>query len=99
MTNKIRPEARRATVTDIATRRARLNLRETILLGTFGAEGELGALLRLPTGAVQKVHKGDAYGKGTIIAIGENHVIIEKTGRTTTLVQPQPRAKARQSGA
>ncbi|WP_322865667.1 hypothetical protein U5922_005335 [Aquicoccus sp. G2-2] len=99
MTNKAPSEANLEHVTELATSSAWLNLDQTILLGTFGAEDDLGALLRLPSGDVLKVHKGDQFGEGEIIAIGGGHVIIDRTGGTTMLQQPQPRPKGRHSGA
>ena len=74
---------------EIATTQARLNLRKTILLGTFGSESAPGALLRLPSGDVIRVTRGDPVAGGEIAAIDADKVVIAHGGRTTVLTAPR----------
>lgn len=75
-------------VGDMATVRRKLNLNRTTLLGTFGDESALSALLRLPSGEVLRIAQGDEVWGGTIAAIGPGEVIIAQGSKTQTYRLP-----------
>ncbi|EPX81891.1 type IV pilus biogenesis protein PilP [Salipiger mucosus] len=71
-----------------ATTRARMNPRDLIVLGVFGASDDMRALLRLPNGRVTQVGRGDRVGGRQVVAIGEDGVVVSRSGRTERLEIP-----------
>ncbi|WP_306733628.1 amidophosphoribosyltransferase [Marimonas arenosa] len=72
----------------LATVTARFDTDGLILLGTFGSESRPGAILRLPDGDTRRVTTGDTVGDMTVQAISDGKVVIETSGRVSTLVSP-----------
>ncbi|SFR56982.1 hypothetical protein [Litoreibacter janthinus] len=72
-------------VGELATKPNRLNLDRETVIGIFGKENDLGALLRLPTGDIVRIKTGDTALGGVVKAIGDNSVIILAEGRTRRL--------------
>ena len=70
---------------NLATLLHRLKLNQETVIGIFGKENDLGALLRLPTGEIVQVKAGDAALGGVVKAIGQRSVIILANGRTRHL--------------
>lgn len=68
-----------------ATLLRRLNLNRETVIGIFGKENDLGALLRLRTGDIVRVKVGDTALGGVVKAIGQRSVIIVAEGRTRRL--------------
>jgi len=68
-----------------ATQLRRLSLNRETVIGIFGKENDLGALLRLPTGDIVRVKVGDTALGGIVKAIGQRSVIIVAEGRTRRL--------------
>lgn len=71
-----------------ATEAARLRRARPQLIGTFGAEGAMGALLRLPSGTIERLTVGDRSAAGTVIAIEPGAIHIARAGRTGVLRLP-----------
>jgi hypothetical protein len=69
----------------LATILRHLNLSQETVIGIFGKENDLGALLRTPTGDIVRVKVGDAALGGVVKAIGQRSVIILAKGRTKHL--------------
>lgn len=74
------------TVAREATTRARMNPRETILLGVFGTEGRREALIRLPNGRVARVTRGTRIGRSQVVSIDEDRIAIA-TGRRAQWIE------------
>ena len=74
--------ARRATVSNA------INLRKLNLIGVYGTASNRRALVRLPSGRYKKVQVGDRIDGGRVIAIGENQLQYQKSGRNRTLKMP-----------
>lgn len=72
-----------------ATQTSTLPLNKPVLLGTFGSSEIPGALIRLPSGDVVKVSKGETTRIGVIVGISEGEVIVARHGRTTRLTMPR----------
>ncbi|WGW03085.1 hypothetical protein [Tropicibacter oceani] len=68
-------------VTRNATVEVTLDPNAPLLLGTFGPEGAQNALIRLPSGKVQSVTKGDRIQGQVIAAIGPDAVILGNSRR------------------
>ena len=71
-----------------ATQRTGDNLDRTILLGTFGPEGNRSALIRLSNGTVAKVGTGDRLGRDRIVAIDDGRLALAKNGTALWLTMP-----------
>lgn len=82
-------EAASAEVAEHATETAKLPLNRPVLLGTFGSSEMPGALIRLTSGDVVKVAKGENTRIGEIVAIAEGEVIVAQNGRTTRMTIPR----------
>lgn len=74
-------------VVELATERAKLD--RTALIGTFGSTLAPGALIRLPSGGFEKVAVGDDLAGGTVMAIGEDRVVVSRMGSDLVLTLPQ----------
>jgi len=72
-----------------ATEATNLRLRRPQLIGTFGAEGAMGALLRLPSGDIQRLSVGHRGALGTVTGIEPGAVHIALAGRTRVLRLPR----------
>lgn len=58
------------------------------VLGVFGVSGKMAALVRLPTGQVQRVVAGDRLALGHVLAIDADGVMLQRAGRTDRLGLP-----------
>lgn len=77
-----------ANVGALATSRGTLPRGRTVLIGTFGSEDSPGALLRGPSGRVQRVELGDDALGGKVTAIGNGAIAIASGSRTKVLHLP-----------
>ena len=77
-----------AIVSDKATERTNANLSSLILLGTFGPSDDLTALLRLSSGKVARVRKGDVIGRDTVVAIDDGRLALNQNGTAHWLNMP-----------
>ncbi|MGR3456218.1 hypothetical protein [Pseudooceanicola sp.] len=59
-----------------------------LLLGTYGADRDRGAILRLPDGAISKVTVGDDLGDEKVLAISETFVTVARKGATRRFTFP-----------
>ncbi|MFV0246295.1 MAG: hypothetical protein ACK5IB_14950 [Qingshengfaniella sp.] len=73
---------------DQATQRNALNLSKVNLLGTFGSNSTLRALVRMPDGKVLNVAVGDRMDGGRVQAITRDALTYEKSGRPVILRMP-----------
>ncbi|ETX28325.1 hypothetical protein [Roseivivax isoporae] len=77
-----------ANVAREATVGARVNLRETVLLGVTGTEAAPSALLRLPGGKVAKVATGTRVGDRIVVAIDATRIALARGGRAEWIEIP-----------
>ena len=71
-----------------ATEANALPLNRLVLLGTFGDAKAPAALIRMPSGDVVKVTKGEKTKMGEVVGISDGLVIFAKHDRTTRLSMP-----------
>ena len=74
--------ANQATQTE-ALKRGGLNL-----LGLFGAENDLQAMVRLPSGRVKTVKTGSRIAQRRVLGIDPQGIVLEKSGRTQRFEMP-----------
>ena len=77
-----------STVSERATVRNAVDLRQLNLIGVYGEPSSRRALVRLPNGRYQKVKVGDRVDGGRIAAIGEDQLRYVKGGQNMTLRMP-----------
>ena len=58
------------------------------LLGIFGPNEDLRALVRLPGGAVRTVEPGQRFGRGKIVGIDAAGLMVLKNGQTRRISMP-----------
>lgn len=75
-------------VAKLATRQTALPGRTPILIGTFGLEQTMQALLRLPSGRMARVSPGDRVDGLRVTAIGPGMLRGERRGQPMTLTVP-----------
>ena len=84
--------AQRQTQNDLADHHATISVdiprSRLVLLGTFGAEGTRGALLRLPDGKVEKVASGDTVLGQRVVAIADTDIMLARGPNTKRLKIP-----------
>ena len=72
--------ANRATQADV------LDLSGTVVLGVFGSESDLKAMIRLPSGRIRRISRGDRFPGGQRVAgVDKNGLVLEKNGRTSRM--------------
>ncbi|MEH6522154.1 type II secretion system protein N [Sulfitobacter sp.] len=76
-----------AKVEKLATQEARLT--RTALLGIFGTKAAPSALVLLPQGKTQIVGVGDNIGKGVVVAIGTDQIVLARNGTHHILRLPR----------
>jgi hypothetical protein len=76
-----------AKVERLATQEA--HLPRTALLGIFGTEDAPSALVLLPQGKTQIVGVGDKIGKGIVVAIGTDQIVLARSGTQHILRMPR----------
>jgi Tfp pilus assembly protein PilP len=77
-----------AEVAQNATQTTDANLRSLVLLGTFGPEGDLTALLRLTNGTTARVRTGDRIGGDRIVAVDDGRLALAENGRMHWIEMP-----------
>ena len=85
MSNTADPAARVATA---ATQSGVLNRSTTTLIGVFGPEQDMQAMMRMSGGAVRRVKRGASVAGGKVVAIDAKGLILQKGGDTVRLVIP-----------
>ncbi|APX11726.1 hypothetical protein [Tateyamaria omphalii] len=73
---------------DLATQRGALPLHNMQLLGIAGADNNRRALLRTAGGQTRTVQVGDSLRQGTVIAIGEDRIVLNGGMGQRTLTLP-----------
>lgn len=71
-----------------ATQSSALKHHSLSLLGLFGSNGNLSAMVRLPSGRVKTVRPGNRLAHGKVIGIDSSGIVLEKSGRTQRLEMP-----------
>lgn len=71
-----------------ATRINMINPNKTALIGLFGAQEDLNALIRSPNGKIQRVKTGKRLGIGKVVGIDKYGVMIEKNDRSWRMSLP-----------
>jgi Tfp pilus assembly protein PilP len=74
-------------VAKIATEKAKLD--PVALIGIFGSEANLTALVRESNGDITRVTVGSRFNGGVIAAIGDDSIVLSRRGRTKLLKLPQ----------
>jgi len=77
-----------ANVAEMATQSGVLSRTGLSLIGVFGQEANLQALVRDSNGKVHRVAKGTRLAAGRIVGINAAGVMLEKHGRTVHLMLP-----------
>lgn len=77
-----------ANVAEMATSKKVLERGTTDLIGLFGPENRMSALIRTPSGAIKRLEIGDKLGSGRIVAIDEQGVILSRNGQNSRLSPP-----------
>ncbi|SFU05169.1 hypothetical protein [Sedimentitalea nanhaiensis] len=88
MTNATEAGPTPSNVAKLATQNRVLNSRSTDLIGLFGPQSNLTALVRESNGRIRKVETGDKLSIGRIVGIDEDGVVVERNGSTRRLALP-----------
>ena len=72
-----------------ATSKGVLEKGELTLLGLFGPEADLAALVRLPGGRILKVVAGDRLDQGRVVAIDSEGLMLQRGGATSRITIPE----------
>ena len=72
-----------------ATSQGVLDRGELTLLGLFGPEADLAALVRLPSGRILKVVTGDRLARGRVVAIDAEGLMLQRGGATSRITIPE----------
>ncbi|EEE38978.1 hypothetical protein RKLH11_2824 [Rhodobacteraceae bacterium KLH11] len=76
------------TVASAATQRGALKKNSVSVLGVFGPQSELQALMRLSSGRVKKVKPGSRVGSGKVVAIDVEGVVLRQSGQNRRIDIP-----------
>ncbi|MFT7593276.1 MAG: ribosomal protein L2 [Paracoccaceae bacterium] len=88
MANPSSAGATPANVAAMATQSGALRRTGLSLIGVFGQEADLQALVREPNGKVHRVANGTKLSAGRIVGIDTQGVVLQKNGRTVHLTLP-----------
>lgn len=77
-----------ANVAEMATQSGVLSRSSLSLIGIFGPDKDMQALVRAPNGKVHRVARGSRLSAGRIVAIDAKGVMLERNGRTVHLTLP-----------
>ena len=77
-----------AKVAQMATKSHVLNNAALSLLGVFGAEGHMQALVRHPGGRIQKIKPGSRIALGRVVAIDKDGLMVERNGQARRVGMP-----------
>lgn len=72
----------------MATSKDVLDRRGADVIGLFGTQGHMSALIRLSSGTIKRVEVGEKIGFNRIVAIDEQGVIISRNGHNQRLSLP-----------
>ncbi|WP_424986084.1 hypothetical protein [Microbulbifer sp. S227A] len=61
---------------------------KTDLIGLFGPQNNMSALIRTPRGAIRRVEIGETLSIGRIVAIDDKGLILSKNGHNRRLTLP-----------
>lgn len=71
-----------------ATQKGELHRNSVSVLGIFGPQEKLRALVRLSSGRIKEVERGDRLASGEIVAIDKDGVLLRQSGRTKRIDIP-----------
>jgi len=77
-----------AKVAGLATQDNAVNRSNLSLLGVYGPEESLTALVRLPSGRTRKVTRGSRLSSARVVAIDAQGVVLSAQGETRRLAMP-----------
>lgn len=77
-----------AKVAGLATQDNAVNRHNLSLLGLYGPEDNLTALVRLPSGRLRKVERGTRLSDGLVVAIDAKGLVLSSRGGTQLLEMP-----------
>ncbi len=77
-----------ATAAEHATQRDVLAHGKLNVLGIFGPDDDLQALVRMPGGRVRRIAKGTRLAAGKVVAIDTNGLMVLKGGRSRRIALP-----------
>ncbi len=77
-----------ANVAEHATQRDVLTHGKLNVLGIFGTDDDLQALVRMPGGRVRRVSKGTRLAAGKVVAIDAGGLMVLKGGRSRRIALP-----------
>jgi hypothetical protein len=80
--------ASNSTVSKAATTSAPIPRAKPMLLGIFGSADDPSALIRLPSGKIAEVSRGDRLGPDTVLAVAEDSVILKRGNKAQRLTMP-----------
>lgn len=73
------------TVNKAATQSGALKRNSTSVLGVFGPQGDMRALIRTSSGRVKQVKAGARINSAKVVGIDKEGLILQKNGRTQRL--------------
>ncbi|MFW8637245.1 hypothetical protein [Cribrihabitans pelagius] len=77
-----------AKVAGLATQSNAMNRRNLSLLGLYGPEDNLTALVRLPSGRTRKVTRGTRISGAQVVAIDTEGLVLSENGTTKRVAMP-----------
>jgi hypothetical protein len=72
-------------VASLATAKEAVDMSNTLVLGVFGPDTDLRALVRLPSGRVREVTRGARLNTWTIAGIDEEGLVLQRRDKTTRM--------------
>lgn len=72
-------------VARLATQSDALSSGQLVLIGLFGPDDALTAMVRLPSGRIRQVKVGSNLASGRVVAIDHKGLVIERRGTTVRL--------------
>lgn len=76
------------TVAHAATTSAPIPRAKPMLIGIFGSAEAPSALVRLPSGKITEVSRGDRLGPDTVMAVAEDSIILQRGNKAHRLTMP-----------
>jgi hypothetical protein len=89
MASQDRVAATSAAVADVATAEGVLRLDQITVIGIFGPESALQALIRMPGGSVRRIGPGARIDRATVASIDMQGIVLQQAGRTRRLDLPE----------
>ncbi len=88
MTSSTGAEKTPSRVAEMATTDYAFARGQTDLIGLFGPQNKMSALIRTPRGAIERVEIGDKLSIGRIVAIDDKGIMVSKNGHNRRLSLP-----------